>query len=88
MLLKKRSTIRLFWKVILSRTIRALSVFLLKSIMRELRLLGVMTFCSAKLKEFIYSRLFDAEVDLNDKNVLRNLSEIEVIKTIIQTFKK
>ena len=40
-----------------------------------------------KVKEFIYSHLFKTEVNLDDKNVLRNLSEIEVTKTIIQTFK-
>jgi len=61
--------------------------FFAQSIMRELRLFGCYDILFGKVKEFIYSHLFDAEVDLNDKNVLRNLSEIEVTKTIIQTFK-
>jgi len=61
--------------------------FFAQSIMRELRLFGCYDILFGKVKEFIYSRLFETEVDLNDKNVLRNLSEIEAIKTIIQTFK-
>ena len=61
--------------------------FFAQSIMRELRLFGCYDILFGKVKEFIYSYLFETEVDLNDKNILRNLSEIEVIKTIIQTFK-
>jgi len=61
--------------------------FFAQSIMRELRLFGCYDILFGKVKEFIYSYLFETEVDLNDKNILRNLSEIEVVKTIIQTFK-
>lgn len=61
--------------------------FFAQSIMRELRLFGCYDILFGKVKEFIYLHLFETEVDLNDKNVLRNLSEIEAIKTIIQTFK-
>ena len=32
--------------------------------------------------------LFDKKVDLEDLNILRNLSELEATKTIIETFKK
>jgi type III restriction enzyme len=32
--------------------------------------------------------LFATKVDLDDINILRNLSELEVTKTIIETFKK
>jgi type III restriction enzyme len=55
--------------------------------MRELRLFGCYDILFGKVKEFIYSHLFETVIDLNDKNVLRNLSEIEATKTIIQTFK-
>jgi len=55
--------------------------------MRELRLFGCYDILFGKVKEFIYSYLFETAIDLDDKNVLRNLSEIEAIKTIIQTFK-
>ncbi len=32
--------------------------------------------------------MFATKVDLDDINILRNLSELEVTKTIIETFKK
>ncbi|MFH0772059.1 MAG: DEAD/DEAH box helicase family protein, partial [Candidatus Omnitrophota bacterium] len=70
-----------------SRSHQSAVGFFAQSIMRELRLFGCYDILFGKVKEFIYSHLFDAEVDLNDKNVLRNLSEIDVTKTIIQTFK-
>ena len=41
-----------------------------------------------KMKNFVQTKLFDERVDLNDTNILRNLSEIEPKKTIIETFKK
>lgn len=62
--------------------------FFAQSIMRELRLFGCYDILFGKAKEFIRSYLFEVDVDLEDKNILRNLSEIEVTKTIIQTFKK
>lgn len=62
--------------------------FFAQSIMRELRLFGCYDILFGKVKEFIRSCLFETEVDLDDKNILRNLSEIEVTKSIIQTFKK
>ncbi len=61
--------------------------FFAQSIMRELRLFGCYDILFGKVKDFIRSHLFESEVNLDDKNVLRNLSEIDVIKTIIQTFK-
>ena len=61
--------------------------FFAQSIMRELRLFGCYDILFGKVKEFIHSYLFESPIDLDDKNILRNLSEIEVIKTIIQTFK-
>jgi type III restriction enzyme len=41
-----------------------------------------------KVKKFVETKLFGQEVELSDKNVLRNLSELEPKKTIIETFKK
>jgi type III restriction enzyme len=61
--------------------------FFAQGVMRELRLFGCYDIVFGKVKEFIQSHLFDSPVDLNDKNILRNLSEIEVTKTIIQAFK-
>ncbi len=62
--------------------------FFAQSIRRELRLVGSYDILFGKVKEFIQSYLFVTEVNLDDKNILRNLSEIEVIKTFIGTFKK
>ena len=61
--------------------------FFAQSIMRELRLFGCYDILFGKVKEFILSYLFETEIDLNDTNTLRNLSEIEATKTIVQTFK-
>ena len=41
-----------------------------------------------KVKEFVQNNLFSEAVNLEDLNTLRNLSELEVTKTIIETFKK
>ncbi|MBU4304311.1 MAG: DEAD/DEAH box helicase family protein [Candidatus Omnitrophica bacterium] len=62
--------------------------FFAQSIMRELRLFGCYDVLFGKVKEFIQLYLFESEILLDDKNILRNMSEIEVTKTIIQTFKK
>ena len=62
--------------------------FFVQSIMRELRLFGCYDILFGKVKDFIQSYLFEKPVDLMDANVLRNLSELEAKKTIIETFKK
>jgi len=62
--------------------------FFAQSIMRELRLFGCYDILFGKVKEFICAHLFEMQVDLDDKNILRNLSEVEATKTIIETFKK
>lgn len=62
--------------------------FFAQSIMRELRLFGCYDILFGKVKDFVQSYLFESYVSLEDKNILRNLSELEAIKTIIETFKK
>ena len=62
--------------------------FFAQSIMRELRLFGCYDVLFGKVKNFVQNYLFETQVDLEDKNILRNLSEIEATKTIIETFKK
>jgi type III restriction enzyme len=62
--------------------------FFARTIMRDLRLVGGQDMLFGKLKTFIQDRLFDQPVDLEDLNVLRNLSEIEATRTILETFKK
>ncbi len=62
--------------------------FFAQSIMRELRLFGCYDVLFGKVKDFVQNHLFETQVDLEDKNILRNLSEIEATKTIIEGFKK
>jgi type III restriction enzyme len=57
-------------------------------IMRELRLFGCYDILFGKVKEFVADYLFKQRVDLTDLNILQNLSELEAIKTIVETFKK
>jgi type III restriction enzyme len=57
-------------------------------IMKDLRLVSGYDILYGKVKAFVRHHLFDHSVDLEDLNILRNLSELEVSKTIIQTFKK
>jgi len=57
-------------------------------IRKELRLVGGHDILYEKVKEFVTNFLFDKKVDLEDLNILRNLSELEATKTIIETFKK
>lgn len=57
-------------------------------IRKELRLVGGHDILYEKVKYFVTNFLFDKKVDLEDLNILRNLSELEATKTIIETFKK
>jgi type III restriction enzyme len=61
--------------------------FFAKTIMRDLRLVGGFDILFGKLKQFIETQLFERQVDLDDLNILRNLSEIEVTRTILEGFK-
>lgn len=62
--------------------------FFVQRIMKELRLFGCYDILFGKVKEFIINSLFNEAIDLNDSNTLRNLSELEAVKTIVETFKK
>jgi type III restriction enzyme len=62
--------------------------FFTQAIMRDLRLFGCYDVLYGKVKEFIQHYLFEKEVDLNDLNILTNLSEIEVTRAIKESFKK
>lgn len=57
-------------------------------IMKDLRLVGGYDILYGKVKDFIKDYLFERPVELEDLNLLRNLSELEVSKTIQETFKK
>lgn len=57
-------------------------------IMRELRLVSGYDVLYEKVKKFIQDDLFDKEINLEDLNVLRNLSEVEATRTVLEMFKK
>jgi len=57
-------------------------------IMKDLRLVSGYDVLYGKVKSFVRESLFDEPVDLDDMNTLRNLSEVEACKTLIETFKK
>jgi len=59
-----------------------------KLIMEELRLVGGYDVLYEKIKLFIQRYLFEKEVEINDLNILRNLSEIDSRRIIIEAFKK
>jgi len=57
-------------------------------IMKELRLVSGYDILYGKVKEFIKNHLFEKTVELEDLNILRNLSEVEATRTVIEAFKK
>lgn len=57
-------------------------------IMKDLRLVSGYDVLYGKVKEFVTTCLFNMVVEIEDLNTLRNLSELEASKTIIETFKK
>lgn len=59
-----------------------------RTIMKELRLVSDYDIIYEKVKDFIKNHLFDSTVDIEDTNVLRNLSETTATRTIIETFKE
>jgi type III restriction enzyme len=67
---------------------RSVIGFFVQAVMRELRLFGCYDILFGKVKDFIQNYLFDIPIDLADLNVLRNLSEVEYIKLIKDSFKK
>ena len=62
--------------------------FFAQAIMRELRLFGCYDILFAKVKEFVQNYMFDGPINLSDLNILRNLSEVEYIRLIKDSFKK
>lgn len=57
-------------------------------IMKELRLVSAYDILYEKVKDFIQEQLFEKHIDLDNLNDLRNLSEIEASRTVLETFKK
>ena len=59
-----------------------------QTIMKDLRLISGYDVLYGKVKSFVQKHLFDRQIDLETPNTLRNLSEIEATRTLIETFKK
>ncbi len=59
-----------------------------QAIMKELRLVSGYDILYGKVKLFVQNYLFEITVDLENLNTLRNLSELQAVKTIFETFKK
>ncbi len=56
--------------------------------MQDLRLVSGYDILYLKMKSFIQNDLFGTSVDLDSMNTLRNSSELEVSKTLVETFIK
>jgi len=61
--------------------------FFTRTIMRDLHLVGGFDVLFGKIKQFVESDLFEQPVDLEDLNILRNLSEIVATRTLVETIK-
>jgi len=62
--------------------------FFVQRIMKELRLFGCYDILFGKVKDFVCNYLFNNNINLNDANILRNLSETGAVMTIIESFKR
>lgn len=67
---------------------RSVLGYFAQTIMKELRLFSGYDVLYGKVKQFVRDELFTQEVDLDSPNTLRNLSELEATKTIVETMKK
>ncbi len=67
-------------------TQQAVLAYLSKELMTRLRLVGGQDVLYGKLKRYVRDNLFETQVDLDDTNVLRNLSEPLARRTLLDTF--
>lgn len=57
-------------------------------IMRELRLVSGYDILYGKIKDFVQDNLFQQIINLEDLNILRNLSEVEATRTVLESFRR
>lgn len=67
---------------------RSIVGYFAQTIMKELRLVSGYDVLYPLVKKFVSNHLFNEEVDLDDLNVLRNLSEVEATRTVLESFKR
>ncbi|MBI4741622.1 MAG: DEAD/DEAH box helicase family protein [Betaproteobacteria bacterium] len=67
---------------------RSVIGYFAQTVMKDLRLISGYDVLYGKIKAFVRDELFDQQVELETPNTLRNLSELAVTKTLVETFKK
>jgi type III restriction enzyme len=66
---------------------RSVIGYFAQTILKDLRLYAAYDLLYPKVQEFVQVKLFGQIVDLEDPNTLRNLSELNASRTILETFK-
>ena len=67
---------------------RSVLSFFTKAVLKDSRLVSGFDALYPKIRDFVKHKLFGKEVNLEDLNVLRNLSEVDVKNTLFKAFKK
>ncbi len=67
---------------------RSVIGYFVQTIMKDLRLVSGYDVLYGKVKNFVQYHLFNKDVDLENPNTLRNMSELEATKMLIESFKK
>ena len=67
---------------------RSVIGYFAQTVMKDLRLISGYDVLYGKIKAFVRDELFDRQVELEDANTLRNLSELAATKTLVEAFKK
>lgn len=67
---------------------RSVIGYFTQTIMKDLRLVSGYDVLYPKVKEFTKNYLFEENVELDDPNTIRNLSELSASKTLMEVFKK
>lgn len=67
---------------------RSVIGYFAQTVMKDLRLVSGYDVLYGKIKAFVQDQLFGRQVELEDPNTLRNLSELAATKTLVETFKR
>ncbi|PKN50271.1 MAG: type III restriction endonuclease subunit R [Deltaproteobacteria bacterium HGW-Deltaproteobacteria-16] len=67
---------------------RSVIGYFARALMKDLRLVSGYDVLYGKIKVFVRDELFDRQVELEDPNTLRNLSELAATKMLFESFKK
>jgi type III restriction enzyme len=67
---------------------RSVIGYFARTIMKDLHLVSGYDVLYGKVKSFVRDELFEHEVDLEDANTIRNLSELAATRAVLERFKK